>query len=415
MAVSEKAAKPQQGVQPNTTAPSQAPSQKSSSCSPVDTPTVKKKPIPIKIQQSQSTAIQQRHPEIDAPQVPAKATLQDTRDPLVIAKFHNRDYSPLYRIPEELILCIIEYFDPTVSADLAALFCMAQVCEPLRRCVRGKWFLEEALDGMESAKNMVKYFLRQDLLCARCLPRSDLRMTRAGEVVPRHPYDKPIWSGCKFEGHRVKGIGPLYCSGCDTIHPHRSFSATERQKKGSERLCIGREGKLRLCEHKTVKWIDIEQHVVDLHSSGIRRDEPRAVPIITCDHPQHRTCLSGSYSVIKKHSETISNYHVLTLKKCGLPAATDPNRRCLITQYSQDTILGSVGQIRRRFGKDGKARIKPPHEWLHSLDPDSYQLDDDTRKFGNIWPNCKDTSCWMHYHTYQTDCCIDLKGLPKLV
>lgn len=46
----------------------------------------------------------------------------------------------------------------------------------------------------------------------------------------------------------------LHCSGCQADHAACLFSASERCKPQSERLCIGHEGYMRLCEHETVSW-----------------------------------------------------------------------------------------------------------------------------------------------------------------
>ncbi|KAB5513353.1 hypothetical protein GE09DRAFT_1162665, partial [Coniochaeta sp. 2T2.1] len=58
----------------------------------------------------------------------------------------------------------------------------------------------------------------------------------------------------------------LYCSGCRCCHPTRAFSVQQRVVTWDKRVCIGREGVLRICEHRSVSWKDIEfsldQHLV---------------------------------------------------------------------------------------------------------------------------------------------------------
>ncbi|KAK4179219.1 hypothetical protein QBC36DRAFT_308449 [Triangularia setosa] len=44
-----------------------------------------------------------------------------------------------------------------------------------------------------------------------------------------------------------------------------------------------------------------------------------------------------------------------------------------------------LGHYWARYGSDGKPRIDPNHGWLHASDPDSYQLGDDEKKFGQVW------------------------------
>jgi hypothetical protein len=46
----------------------------------------------------------------------------------------------------------------------------------------------------------------------------------------------------------------LRCSACNADHPACLFSSRHRQIKASIRVCIGHQGNLRLCEHRTVSW-----------------------------------------------------------------------------------------------------------------------------------------------------------------
>ncbi|KAK0735705.1 hypothetical protein B0T21DRAFT_384489 [Apiosordaria backusii] len=356
---------------------------------------------------------QQLESVVNFPQDRAMSPIQDIRDHLIVARLHNIEYSPLYRIPKELFLIILKQFDLNITADMAAIFCLARVSSLLRRHVLesykkpdDSYFYHWSICRTVGAQNMTRHLLRKDLLCNTCLSRSDLRMTRTGEVVSRHPRGRSLWNGCKFGGPKVMGIGPLYCSGCAVIHHHRHFSATQRKTKGSERVCIAREGVLRLCEHQQIRWADIERHLVDDHSekenhmdssSNDHRqdDNSRKLP------PGYETCLPLQLNEVKNENHSV---HGVYLTKSARPA--DSNWRCLITNYYRVISVGmGTWRDRLRHGSDKKARIIPPHEWLHAVDPDSYQLDDDTSKFGNMWPICKDPSCRNYYRTFQSGIC----------
>ncbi len=49
----------------------------------------------------------------------------------------------------------------------------------------------------------------------------------------------------------------IYCSGCLKDHPSIFFSRQQRKATANARVCIGREGYVRLCRHKVVTWADI--------------------------------------------------------------------------------------------------------------------------------------------------------------
>lgn len=49
----------------------------------------------------------------------------------------------------------------------------------------------------------------------------------------------------------------MHCSGCQMDHPRYLFSAEQRRTPSRIRICIGHEGYVRLCDHKTVTWAQI--------------------------------------------------------------------------------------------------------------------------------------------------------------
>ncbi|KAB5559534.1 hypothetical protein GE09DRAFT_1113309 [Coniochaeta sp. 2T2.1] len=53
----------------------------------------------------------------------------------------------------------------------------------------------------------------------------------------------------------------LSCSGCWCCHPTRAFSAQQRAVTWDKRVCIGRDGVLRICEHRSISWKEIEFHL----------------------------------------------------------------------------------------------------------------------------------------------------------
>lgn len=51
---------------------------------------------------------------------------------------------------------------------------------------------------------------------------------------------------------------PTWCSGCGKQHPLLFFSAVQRGIASAHRICIGREGSIRVCAHEAVTWPDVE-------------------------------------------------------------------------------------------------------------------------------------------------------------
>jgi hypothetical protein len=51
----------------------------------------------------------------------------------------------------------------------------------------------------------------------------------------------------------------MYCSGCRSHHPRIFFSEAQRAIEKDERVCIGREGHIRLCQHLVLTWSTIEK------------------------------------------------------------------------------------------------------------------------------------------------------------
>lgn len=80
--------------------------------------------------------------------------------------------------------------------------------------------------------------------------------------------------------HKTRLRRPLYCSGCARNHPLILFSIHQRSKCDNERLCIGREGYIRLCVHKTIAWSDVENFVAGRTGSD--------TSTFTCEHESHR-------------------------------------------------------------------------------------------------------------------------------
>jgi hypothetical protein len=76
----------------------------------------------------------------------------------------------------------------------------------------------------------------------------------------------------------------LWCSACRCFHPALLYSYRERSKAPTIRVCIGLQGRVRLCRHKTFSWVDLQRF-----------------PMVACAHDDHLveqppTSSMGAYS-----------------------------------------------------------------------------------------------------------------------
>lgn len=190
------------------------------------------------------------------PPNPARASVPHPPDRLATAAEHNAR-SLLLRLPEGVLNRIMAYLDPS------SMFCLRRVSSIFLRLFsaalfspmhdkegffeRGPWAAQKVPDGgdwLAAAK-----LLDHDMYCGLC------------------------HLGClRTEFRHMSDY--MHCSGCDRDHPMPLFSAKQRGTDRSRRVCIGFEGSVRLCQHRSIRVGDI---IEDEH--GIRK--------FTCHHPSH--------------------------------------------------------------------------------------------------------------------------------
>lgn len=224
----------------------------------------------------------------------------DAMDPLLAAAAHNKEFSLLLKLPNEILLAILHF----LQSDLRDIYYIRRVCRKLRfltfdhtlepelfrtyQALRGSHMLHR--DKFLSRENNRMPFgilpwcsvpgfvatIRKQTLCQPC-------QTAHREEMPPN--------GCVFM--ETPDIY-IHCAGCNSDHTRYSFSHTQRQKGSRHRLCVAREGRLRLCEHVSIGWADIEAH---LAASSGKHDFFKAVSDfhIVCKHPSHNfACKSTS-------------------------------------------------------------------------------------------------------------------------
>lgn len=171
-------------------------------------------------------------------------------DPLIADGYHNLICSPLCRLPEELLLDIMKRLD-LVSIQclrrVSRLFLRLYCSPPFRGCHCDSSLLGSTYDHW-------------------CQPKDELRVTwsRRLQVL----LDEDISNYCEDcrrrrtdESWTTKStsltMDYLHCSGCSNDHPTCLFSKTQRLKSPKTRICIGREGFVRVCEHRVVTWKEV--------------------------------------------------------------------------------------------------------------------------------------------------------------
>ncbi|KAK0670284.1 hypothetical protein QBC41DRAFT_355130 [Cercophora samala] len=407
-------------------------------------------------------------------------------------------------------------------------------------------------------RNQLRYLLRMDRLCRDCIQHSDLVLASTREPATSRPDPSPpasaasvpapaivrseapfeviqakgkLWTGCKFTC--ADKANTLYCSGCDIEHSARAFSKTQTEMASEIRICIGREGVLQLCEHRHIKWADIEAHFLRQQDPESRNQLVATACELTCEHESHctgpkrtnasmpRLHVSGSsrsrydinwfwtahhilnldanyqmnadqvreafqedlrtvagvmltgtrngdalnramscfgkrwctcfhhgeakqspteessaqtHCLFKRRALLNGQQHSSNIKsntcyrryraehihvepcKDSCVDHSEKRKACFSVKYSR-SMGGTwmfMPQLPSLSNREGPLRpAVPPHEWLHALEPTSYELNDDTETVGEVWPVCRDMTCGNHYASYQTTHCTRSTAFPK--
>lgn len=231
-------------------------------------------------------------------------------DPLLASAFYNFNYSLVLDLPEELLLkilrCLFRERSGRDPSSVIAFFCLRQVCRRFRRIIDdwefrlhpfstynrcqhcrtsisstmahlgnpafGRHCFEQSVN-LQRAQGLVEC-LQRDHLCKNCQVGAQRRRIAGHSTV------------CKFAARNDQDW--LHCSDCNADHPSSLFSPYERQRPRM-RQCIAREGRVRLCQHMTISWEDIESTL----AGGI--EDERIVNVKGCNHATHsRGCFIPS-------------------------------------------------------------------------------------------------------------------------
>lgn len=165
--------------------------------------------------------------------------------PLMAAAHHNKTKSPLCRLPDAVLIRIMRLCDGVSveclrrsSRTFLRVFpsaCRSAADYDMTRLRFFPWPISTVpLRWPLAEQAAFLKLIERDGLCQACLAAKAARdwQSRIAALVDTY----------------------LHCSGCIADHAACLFSARERHKPQSERVCIGHEGYMRLCRHVTMPW-----------------------------------------------------------------------------------------------------------------------------------------------------------------
>ncbi|KAK7738526.1 hypothetical protein SLS53_006046 [Cytospora paraplurivora] len=187
-------------------------------------------------------------------------------DPLVIAALQNQRCSPLQRLPDHILIRIIDMLDnsgieclrrssrrfPPMCADVVLGRPRTSLPDADEGTGPFKWPHFEQMSYIGQAKELMRVAEGRDGLPG---DRTQLR-----RLLDRDRYCDDCREGAPGWHQRAGELRRyLHCSTCAADHPACLFSRAQRLEKAHRRYCIGHEGYLRICSHEEgiVRWKDI--------------------------------------------------------------------------------------------------------------------------------------------------------------
>lgn len=200
------------------------------------------------------------------PREPARVLNIDGMNPLVAAAYKNQMLSPLIRLPDALIIAIMQ------RADIDDILRLRHVSRDFMRLFSQPAFQKYHLldaPGDNSRKHLARiwatpqqHYTRQSrsTLCDSCIAfRKQKGYNSNKELLQAVPFFR--------------------CAGCKMEHRAFYFSAQQRHESSdAERLCLSHEGSISLCNHKSITW-DLAQRLAD---------NPSGKNMLRCNDDHHR-------------------------------------------------------------------------------------------------------------------------------
>ncbi|CAI4212331.1 unnamed protein product [Parascedosporium putredinis] len=203
-------------------------------------------------------------------------------DPIVAPAYHNLTRSALCRLPDEVLLDIME------NLDLTSLMCLRQTSRVFLILFSSPAFkkyhplggqrpleLDPALHPLPAQCERFRSLIDKDKFCPECL---------SARV-----------QGDRNAKLRTLMTRPLHCDTCDVKRPALFFSASQRFSqyaigKKKKRACLIHEGYMRICQHRVLRWAEVREWI-----DALARGDGKDFRVTLCGHASHRfTCAGGS-------------------------------------------------------------------------------------------------------------------------
>lgn len=195
-----------------------------------------------------------------------------TQEPLAAAAWHNKICSPLHRLPDKVLVQIIDMLDNS------GVECIRRVARKFPPLCSEPILNRPRTEPVQEAKEKDEPFVwpRFQSMCHSGQAAELLRTVEGYD--DSLPGDRPRllrlldrdWycDGCRGSqdapdwGERVARLRRrLHCSVCLADHPAYLFSRSQRLVKAHHRVCIVHEGYSRICSHETgvIRWRDLQK------------------------------------------------------------------------------------------------------------------------------------------------------------
>ncbi|KAK1758160.1 hypothetical protein QBC47DRAFT_295524 [Echria macrotheca] len=201
-------------------------------------------------------------------------------DPLVAAHVHNANHSPIYRLPDELVLQVLRY----LGDDLLTMLCLRRVATRFRRII----------DDRKIWK----------VLCInRCLERRSHRIFEREYLFPKD-LRQELWHRIQRDGacDQCRMLRAGYPDNSDSGWPHRECPVVSRSPLGLHchgcssgghdvHPCLACHGAVRLCEHVNISWADMQPYLSEWQQQPDDLDGQACLDgfSVECRHLSHDT------------------------------------------------------------------------------------------------------------------------------
>lgn len=200
--------------------------------------------------------------------------------PLMTAAYYNKTKSPLCRLPEAVLIRLMQLCDNVTI-------------ECLRRSSRIFLYLfhttySSGASYTYTTQHLERYPWPMSTFSSRYLPGE---LTTFLGLMDRDQLCQDCIDAKTAVNwqSRVAALVDTYlhCSGCRADHAACLFSASERTKPQSQRVCIGHEGHIRLCSHVGVPWSAIVSEAAKRRQLETETERGRGMLLKRCQKDDH--------------------------------------------------------------------------------------------------------------------------------